>query len=425
LTGDAQLDAEIVPALGSRPAPVPARAILLTGATGFLGAYLLRDLLAHGPATVVCLVRAGSTKEARLRVEANLQRYGLGLTPEQEGRMECVPGDMAEPLLGLPPATYESLADRIEAVFHGAATVNFYQTYRQLRGANVGGAREMLRFAVRTRVKALHYVSTTGVFDSDAARGVVVRETDAPAHCRGSVMGYTQTKWVAEQLMLGARARGLPVSIYRPPFIMGDSRSGVVDEENLIVKMLIGSIQGGAWPAEPMEVEMVPVDALSRAIVYLAAGPVGTGRTFHLASPRPMRWADIGHAARAFGYPLELRTYAEWKHRLAEFARRKTNALRPLLRLFTKVPRHLGAPVPEVFTRPPRPVFDSTATQAELAPAGLVPPRMDHAMFATYLRFFMRQGWLPAPAEMQAAPAATLRSRAGSRPPMAAASRHA
>jgi hypothetical protein len=234
-------------------------------------------------------------------------------------------------------------------------------------------------------------------------------------------MGYTQTKWVAEQLVQQARARGVPASVYRPPFIMGDARTGMVDAENIVVKMLIGSIQGGYWPDVETDVEMVPVDALSRAIVHFVQDPACLGRTFHLTSPQRMRWAGIGRAARSYGYPLEPVSYEEWSRRLAVFGRRPGNALRPLLRFYTKVTSRAGIPVPEVFASTPRPIFDSTATQALLAPAGLVPPPMTAALFATYLAFFVRRGWVHSPAEAVARPA----QRGDSRTPFAGCVPHA
>lgn len=423
IEADLKLDFDIVPqadAVGLTQGP--AEVFLLTGTTGFLGAYLLRDLLVHTRAHVVCLVRAPSASDGLTRIEANLSAYGLDLNPQQWARVEAVPGDLAHKHLGLELTAYSALAGRVQAILHGAATVNFYQTYHQLRATNVGGVREILRFATQGRRKAIHYISSTGVFDSDACRGLVMRETDSPTHCDGSVMGYTQTKWVAEQLMLAARERGLPVSIYRPPFIMGDSRTGVVDAENIIVKMLIGSLQGGFWPEDQIDVEMVPVDALSRAIVHLASSGPGC-KTYHISSPHPMRWGDLGLAARTYGYTVALGPYDQWKRKLAEFGRRKNNALRPLVRFYTKTPPRLSAPAPEVFTRPPRPIFDSTATQALLAPAGLVPPRMTHALFAIYLGYFVRQGWLETPSVLKAALPAS--SRNGSRPPQAAFGTHA
>ena len=384
--------------------------ILLTGATGFLGGYLLRDLLAQTAAQLVCLVRAASPAEGRTRIEQNLARYGLVPTAAQWARVTACPGDLGQRQLGWTDKVWQELAGRVDTVVHGAATVNFYEKYRRLRGTNVGGVREILRFSVAGRTKALHYVSSTGVFDSEAYRGVTVSEADNPAHCHGSVMGYTQTKWVAEQLVLQSRVRGVPASGYRPPFIMGDSQTGAVDPENLVVKSLIGSIQGGAWFDVRNTVEMVPVDALSRAIVHLARNPAYHGRTFHLTSPRRMCWADLGHAARTYGYALEIVSWDEWLRRLLEFGRQPDNALRPLVRFYTKVTSRAGVPVPDIFARETPPVFESDVTQAALAEVGLVPPGMTTALFATYIDYFVRQGWLPAPPEKR---------RGNSRPPYA------
>ena len=425
LAAEARLEAEFVVTAPYSPSAPGFEVVLLTGATGFLGVHLLRDLLLHTQAKIVCLVRAPSPAAALARIESNLALYNLTLSAEQRDRVEPIPGDLGNARLGLVDADYEALAARVDTVFHSAAAVNFYQSYDQLRAVNVGGVREILRFALQARTKALHYVSSTGVFDSTAFQGLVVCEADVPANCHGSVMGYTQTKWVAEQVVLQARARGLPVAVYRSPFIMGDSKSGIVDAENLVVKMLIGCVQGGAWPDHPSTVEMVAVNDLSRAIVHLAQYPANRSRTFHLTSPERMRWADIGIAARSYGYPLESVPYEEWKLRLAVFGRRKGNALRPLIRFFSKVTSRVGTPVPEIFARVPRPIFDSTLTQAALAGAERVPAPMNRTMFATYLDFFVQQGWLPTPAEMQMSREVLPIKRSGSSPPYPECAPHA
>lgn len=414
---DLVLDADIQ--VGTLPVASDSwREVLLTGSTGFLGAYLLRDLLRESRANITCLVRGESNAEARSRVETNLSRYGLELTASDWRRVNVVAGDLSRPAFALGRVVYERLATSVDAVFHGAATINFYQTYGELRETNVGGTREMLRFVTTARLKAFHYISSTGVFDSDAARGVIVREEDAAAHCEGSVMGYTQTKWVAEQLVLTARSRGIPASVYRTPFIMGDSETGVTNHDNLVVKMFLGCIPGGYWPDERTKVEMVPVNSLSRAVVYLAqrAHPA---RTFHIASPEPMSWSELGLAARAYGYSVALPSYADWKRHLADFGRHKNNAMRPLLRFYTKTPRGLAVPAPEVFCRPPRPIFDSTTTQAMLAPVGLVPPRMTQALIGRYFDYFIESGWLPSPKQLANAVRAE-KSPGGSRPPQMA-----
>jgi thioester reductase-like protein len=415
IEADARRELDFIPSPLPAPASGPPKVVLLTGATGFLGAFVLRDLLQQTEAPrIVCLVRCSTGPEDALRrLQDNLRRFELVVPPQVWSRVETVTGDISTPQLGLDDATYSRLGDEIDTVIHCAASVNFYQSYRQLRSANVESAGQILRFAVHGRTKHLHYMSSTGVFDSDAGRGGTMRETDAPTHCRGSVMGYTETKWVAEQLMLQARARGLPTSIYRAPFILGDAR-GVVTRENLVVTMLIGSLQGGAWPAEDVTTPTIQVDALSRALVHLANQREAAGRTYHLISSTSATWTLFGHALQECGYPLDLVSYPEWKQRLREFGRAPDNALRPLVHFFTATPRRHDRPVPDIFLTPPRPELDTTATEAALRPAGLVPPPMDAQLMATYLHYFVRQGWLHAPS---ASPENAKKAQADSRPP--------
>lgn len=399
---DARRELNFIPSPLAPPCPGSPQVILFTGATGFLGAFVLHDLLIKTEVTrIVCLVRCPSDSGAALRrLHDNLARFELMIPLNAWSRVEAITGDISAPKLGLEDAIYSRLSAEVDTVIHCAASVNFYQSYGQLRSANVESAWQILRFAVHRRTKRMHYMSSTGVFDSDASRGIEVSETDAPTHCRGSVMGYTETKWVAEQLMLQARARGLPTSIYRAPFIMGDSR-GIVSRENLIVTMLLGAIQGGAWPVDDFTVPLVPVDALSHALVYLstdadsAGASEDVGHTYHIMSPQPITWRGIGEAIRQQGYPVELLSYDDWKHRLRDIASDKHNALRPLVHFFTVAPRRLALPVPEMFIRPPRPLLSTEATETALAPAGLVPPRMSAKLMGVYLDYFFAQGWLP------------------------------
>lgn len=372
---------------------------LLTGATGFLGGYLLRDLLNKFPdSEVKCLVRAKDETSARLRLEQNIARLGLKLSPKQWSQVGVVPAELGAPQFGLSEMDYARLAAQTQVVVHCAARMNFYENYLQLRPINVEGALNILRFAVTARYKPVHYMSTTGVFDSDACRGKIVTEHDNPAHCRGSVIGYTETKWVAEQLFLRARAQGVPVTIYRAPFIMGDTRTGMVTRENLIVSVILGSIQGGTWPDGSAIVEMIPVDSLSRAMVHFIASPASTNQTYHLSSRKSISWQEGGLAVQAAGYPVEMiPSYDEWKRRLTRFGREKGNALRLLLPLFVRVPRRHATPAPEVFFRPPQPVLKCDETNRLLAAVDLVPPAITYELMATYLRFFIDQGWLALP----------------------------
>ena len=402
---DLMIEADAAQPLDFIPAKLPVRShespsvYLLTGATGFLGAYVLRDLLAaDSSALVQCLVRAADEPTAQPRLQKNLQGLGISITAEQWERIVCIPGDLAEDKLSLTDSDYTALAAKTHTIIHCAARMNFYESYQQLRPINVGGALNLLKFAVTSTLKPIHYMSTTGVFDSEACRGDTVTEQDVPAHCRGSVIGYTETKWVAEQLFLRARKHGVPSTIYRAPFIMGDTQSGLVARENLVVSVIIGSIQGGAWPEVALPVEMIPVDSLSRAMVHFIRSLDPADQIYHLSSRKTINWSEGGHAAQAVGYLLEMMpSYHEWKKRLARFGREKDNALRLLLPLFVRTPRRHTSPSPEVFFRAPRPVLDCTETNRLLDSFGLTPPAITLELLTKYLQFFVAQGWLERP----------------------------
>nr|WP_282202311.1 non-ribosomal peptide synthetase [Kitasatospora fiedleri] len=150
-----------VTAAGYRAHTGPLGRVLLTGATGFLGAYLLAELVRSTPATVECLVRAGSDREAGQRLRTALERYGLW-TPQLAARTVALAGDLARPRLGLDEERFARLAARTDAVFHSGAAVNLTYPYEELRPANVTGTEEVLRLAARSGRAAVHHVSTIG-----------------------------------------------------------------------------------------------------------------------------------------------------------------------------------------------------------------------------------------------------------------------
>jgi thioester reductase-like protein len=405
LRADGRLDDAFAVSAPAAAQPGEPRSILLTGATGFLGAFLLSELLRQTTATVHCLVRAPTPDEGLARL-AHVQRHYELPDALPSDRVHAVCGDLAQPRLGLAEADYTRLAHTVDTIVHGAAAMNFYQPYEALRDTNVGGTRSVLQFAVTGPTKALHYISSSGVFDARSYLGKIVRETDVPERCDDSVTGYTQSKWVAERLVVAARDRCLPVCVHRPPFIVGHSETGVVDLDNLIVRMMVGCIQGGFWPDEWSPLDIIPVDYVSRAVARLVREPASAERTLHYAGARGLRLADIGRALQAAGYDLELRPFAEWKQELRRFSRQPQNALRPLAPLFLKANARLAKPVPDAFLQPPRPRFDSAATRAFLGGLGVPAPAMDDQLFARYCDYFVRVGWAPPAIETQRGAAA-------------------
>src|SRR5262249_32775109 len=144
--------------------------VFLTGATGFLGPFLLNDLLRQTRAEIYCLVRSDTVEEGKRRLRESLDAYGLweeGLG----GRIVAGPGALSRPLLGLSREQFDQLAAGTDAVFHNGAQVHMVSPYETLKAANVLGTREVLRLACQSRTKPVHYISTVSVFDLAMRRG--------------------------------------------------------------------------------------------------------------------------------------------------------------------------------------------------------------------------------------------------------------
>src|SRR5262245_59125927 len=150
--------------------------VLLTGATGYLGAYLLTALLERSDATIVCLVRTTDAQAGLARIQSNLARYELAA---DISRVEVLPGAIEEPRLGLDAATWQALARDVGVIVHAAANVSFMPTLEQLWPVNVGGALNLLRLAGHTRPKALHLASSYSVFNEASYIGVRHVKEDA------------------------------------------------------------------------------------------------------------------------------------------------------------------------------------------------------------------------------------------------------
>ncbi|WP_454197775.1 thioester reductase domain-containing protein [Nocardia sp. Marseille-Q1738] len=359
--------------------------ILLTGASGFLGAFLLRDLMATTNAVVHCLIRGADAAAATRRLAANLAFYRVADEVDLN-RVRIVVGDLAAPRLGLSEADFDELARRVDVVYHAGATVHWLQPYQQLRAANVGGTEEILRLAARHRTVPVHHVSTVGVFAGAPADGspLAVDHPTGPAEALPS--GYLRTKWVAEQCITLARERGLPVSVYRVDVISGDQRHGACQTRDFVWLTLKGIIQARAVP--PVGggfFHLAPVDFVSAAIVDLARRPEAAERTFHLHNPARVALPELVNRLRSMGYAIADRDRTAWLDAVGSAG---DNALVPLLDAFEAMIADTEAFYPAI---------DVSDTEALIAGSGIACPPVTDELFRTYVQFFIESGHFPAP----------------------------
>lgn len=322
-------------------APLTApNAIFLTGATGFLGAFLLHELLQQTQADIYCLIRCASRSEGLTRLRATFSKYSLSAAA-LDRRLVIVPGCLDKPQFGLSSVQFARLADRIDTIYHAGAMVNFVKPYSALAATNIQGTYEILRLASQGRLKPVNHISTVGVFGATAyfTGAQTVYENDDVDLSRDFLCwddGYAQTKWAAEKLILAARAQGVPITIFRPGFIMGHSQTGATNTQDFLSRAMMGCIQIGSYPnLANFKNQIVTVDYASRAIVYLSQQSDWLGQTFHLtpwSAAHDPAWNDLFQWINNYGYPLVERSYADWKDELIHQSKvSQSNFLYPLL----------------------------------------------------------------------------------------------
>ncbi|KAL6867040.1 non-ribosomal peptide synthetase [Trichoderma novae-zelandiae] len=397
LRADAQLPEDIQPhtAAPRMKRLSDAETILLTGSTGYLGAFLLKALLEHTSAHVLCMVRfTEPTEDCRpagtARIRKNLIDLGIW-SDAMLDRMEIVPGNLARGRLGLSPEAFEELASRVQVIVHAAATVNLVYPYAALRNANVGGTREILRLASRGGA-TVHHISTNGVLPPSLdgwAEDAMIDFDDVPTKLQD---GYGQTKWVAEKLVLEASNRGIPAKIYRPGTISGHSVTGAANTYDLMNALIIESLQLGQAPdVADWVVEMTPVDVVSRAIVALADHTDGRQLVYHLGDSSPVTAASLFDSLAELGYETGRLPWDEWVDLWNERRGSRGGGDDP----FTV--DILRGGMPTVAGLQGAIVLKDGATRPALEACGVRRVEIDGALLETYTRHFYARGWLPRP----------------------------
>jgi fatty acid CoA ligase FadD9 len=344
----------------TRPRTGPVGRVLLTGATGLLGAHLVEALHERGIAAI-CLVRAPDDVAATARLEAALARYQVSAP-----RPRALAGDLASVDLAAQLVRPDL---EVDAIIHAGATVSWLAPYAALRACNVHGTRALLELAARAGL-AFHHVSTisTAPADGDEDSRLALAQV-------AGLTPYALSKWIAEDHVRRAADAGLPVAIYRPAMIAGHSQRGVGNPDDFVNRYLAGCGELGLYiEREDAVLDLTPVDFVARAIATLVAARVRG--TYHLANvDQSPSFAALGRALVAAGEPVAPAPYPRFREALAAHA---TCRLQPLAAFF-----------PESFTLGMGP-WPCDRTVALLEDHGVVRPRIDDAIVARYVAALRR-----------------------------------
>ena len=358
-------------------------AVLLTGATGFVGAFLLRELLRRTDAKIRCLVRAPSPDAARKRLQEVADTYRLGLDPD-DARVVAVPGDLGEPGLGLDPALRGSLAESTDMIVHAGAHVHHLSSYARLKRPNVDGTHELVRLAAEGRPKRLHHVSSLSVFTG--ADDPAITEDSGTAHERHSPgRGYSASKWVADRMIGHAAERGAACRIYRLGRISGATDTGVASLDDMFYRLLISCAALHCYPDDPaLDTNLLPVDVAAQALVALALG--GDERVvYHLHHRDGTALADfMAVFDRLRGGECEPVPLGEWVDRVRRFGHLPIQPYLPALAELAAA----GAGQPAI-------EYSNEVTRSRLARLGVTIPDINTALIERYWHFLAEAGSLP------------------------------
>jgi amino acid adenylation domain-containing protein/thioester reductase-like protein len=369
------------------------RHVFLTGVTGYLGAFLAKELIERTSATIWCLVRAASPKEGMERIRSTMRQYRIW-DEEFAARLRAVPGDLAEPLFGLRSQEFGDLAHKVDVIFHSGALVNFLYPYSEVKAPNVDGTETVLRLATTAILKAVHHVSTIDVWlDTEHPRPFLEDLRIVPRHVPE---GYARSKLVAEELVHIARQRGVPCSIYRPGMMVSHTDTGATQLNDFLLIEIKGLLDFGVVPDVHYMFDAVPIDYSSKAIAHIALREGFLGRNFHLWNLEPIRVERIFEWIRSFGYVLNEASFETVIQHLVAIG--PGNAIFPLIPLFLDEENRL---MPDTFDPEVVAATDMRSecanTLAALDGSGITCPPMTEDLAHRCFRYLVEVGFFPEP----------------------------
>ncbi len=326
--------------------------ILLTGATGFLGSYILRDLLSRRrKINVVAHVRGKSADTALRRVKETCRAYGFW-AEDWDSRIRCVTGNLGDPKLGLSDEIWEELSQSVDIVIHNGALVHWVYPYSKLQAPNVQGTVDAIKLCAAGKPKTFIFVSSTSVLDNDyyvqlsdrlcsEGKAGIPETDDLEGSSTGLTVGYGQVKWVSEYLTREAGRRGLRGAIIRPGYVSGDSQTGVTNTDDFLIRMLKGCIQLSAHPDISNTINMCPVDFVARLIVAAAFHPGPSLAVIQCTSHPRLSFNEYLGMLRTCGYHVPKVDYVPWRASLERYVAQENqdketqHALLPLYHFVT------------------------------------------------------------------------------------------
>lgn len=313
--------------------------VFVTGCTGFLGSFLIEDLLSRkNDVHIYAHVRAADAKAGMERIIKSGKTFGTW-KDSFESKITPVIGDLSIEKFGLDDQSWNELTDNVDVIIHNGALVHWVYPYDKLRSPNVIATINVLNMCAVGKAKRFCFVSSTSTVDVphyyelSARGGSILESDDLMASSTGLTGGYGQSKWSAEYIIRQAGKAGLSGNIVRPGYIQGHSKSGASNTDDFLLRMMKGCIEIGSYPEISNAVNTVPVDQVSRTVIAAAFYGHGMGVAQVTAHPRIV-FSDMLNTLNQYGWKVQASEYREWCAILeSHVANGNESALFPLLHM--------------------------------------------------------------------------------------------
>ncbi len=359
--------------------------IFLTGATGFLGAFLIKDLLNKDlNIKIYCLTRCNDMYDGLERIKSNMIKYNCW-NDSFRHRIIAVKGDLTKEKFAINKKDYDEICNIVDMIFHCGAVLNFLYPYSAMKSANVCSTVECLRLATTGKMKYFNYVSSYSVYDNPSHFGKNALEDDPLDSPDGYFLGYSQTKWVSEKIIMEARKCGIKAKIYRPGDITGTKQDGIWAVRDLTSRMIIGCIQMKVVPIVEMPLNFTPVDYVSAVMVKISFMNDGWNKSFNIINPNIKSSNELLKAiyeSKLFVMPVP---YKIWKYMLNK-TNLGGNALKILSCMFDDngegdiITRHMEK----------QPIYDMFNTRTSIEGSNIQCAPMDKELLKSYISYFKK-----------------------------------
>ncbi len=379
--------------------------IFLTGATGFLGAFMLHEaMMRTWPNHIYAHVRASSAKEGMDRIKTTCTAYGLWQDWwASEGVLEVVIGDLEKPKLGMSEADYSKVASDADIIIHNGARVHWLLPYESLKAANVQSTLECIQLCSADKPKRLAFVSSTSALDTEHyvqqsdGGSPILESDDLEGSRQGLGTGYGQSKWVSEMLIREACSRGLDGVIVRPGYVMGHEKTGASNTDDFLVRMLKGCVQIGSRPDVSNTINMVPVTHVAKKVLAVAL-QAEKGSISHVDARPRLTFNEYLRALEDYGYAAPLESYETWRRKVEQYVETSNDGQEELalLGLYHMVTGDLPAATkaPNLDDRNAANALEKDEKQSgkKASPAGVTKEAV-----GAYLGYLVARGFMPAP----------------------------